>query len=89
MSTVSSPASRVFRLSLPNNAFVAELKQNPAYQGLDIGREIGKLKAWLLTPKGAGKQLTRQRLVNWPNRADRPLVALSAPAVYRPTKVVL
>jgi hypothetical protein len=41
VSTVSSPASRVFRLSLPNDGFVAELKQNPAYQGLDIGREIG------------------------------------------------
>ena len=90
VSTSSSPASGVLRLSLlPDDAFIAELKQDPAYQGLDIDREVGKLQAWLLTPKGAGKQLTRQRLVNWLNRADRPMVALSAQAVNRPSKVVL
>ena len=49
---------------MPDETFVAQLKQNAAYQGLDIDREMGKLQAWLLTPKGKGKIAdTRQRLV--------------------------
>lgn len=61
------------KLKLADSDFIAELKRNPAYQGIDIDREIGKLKAWLATPKGHGKQLTRSRLVNWLNKVDVPL----------------
>lgn len=61
------------RFSLADSEFITELKHNPAYQGIDIDREIGKLKAWLLTPKGRGKQLTKSRLVNWLNKIDTPL----------------
>lgn len=54
-------------------AFLAALKGNAAYRGIDVDREAGKLKAWLLTPRGRGKKFTRQRFVNWLNRADREL----------------
>jgi hypothetical protein len=53
--------------------FLDALKANPAYAGIDIDREMGKLDAWLLTPKGRGKQKTRQRVVNWLNGVDRPM----------------
>lgn len=53
--------------------FILQLKQNPAYKHIDIDREIAKIKAWLLTPKGRGKFLTRGRLVNWLNKIDVPL----------------
>ena len=68
---------------LTDDAFLAALKLNPAYQGIDIDRELGKLDAWLLTPRGRGKQRTRQRIVNWLNLADRPMV-VSAPAAEAP-----
>lgn len=58
---------------LADDAFIAELKLNLAYKGLDIDREAGKCRAWLLTPRGAGKAFTRQRFVNWLNRADVPI----------------
>lgn len=66
---------KIRKLQLAEEEFIAELKRNPAYQGIDIDREIGKLKAWLLTPKGRGKSMTRGRLVNWLNRVDQPLAA--------------
>jgi hypothetical protein len=75
-STSSSPANGIPRkrtMVMADEEFIAALKQNPAYAGIDIDREIGKLQAWLLTPKGKDKQMTRQRLVNWLNRIDTPL----------------
>jgi len=60
---------------LSDDQFLDTLRSNPAYQGLDLDREMGKLDAWLLTPRGAGKQKTRQRVVAWLNRADKPMAA--------------
>lgn len=71
-----SPAngtSRKRNIQLADGEFIARLKANPAYAGIDIEREIGKCRAWLLTPKGRGKQLTRQRVVNWLNGVDVPI----------------
>ena len=53
--------------------FLAALRTNPAYQGIDIDRELGKLDAWLLTPKGRGKKKTRARIVYWLNGVDQPV----------------
>ena len=61
------------RSYLADDEFIAALKQNSAYRGIDIDHEIGKLRAWLLTPKGRGKQLTQNRLVNWLNKIDKPM----------------
>jgi hypothetical protein len=64
---------------LADNAFIEQLKNNPAYADIDIDREIGKIRAWQLTPKGRGKELTRGRLVNWLNRIDPPISGYRPP----------
>ncbi len=58
---------------LADDEFITALKTNPAYSGIDIDRELFKLDAWMLTPKGAGKQKTRGRILNWLNKCDRPI----------------
>jgi len=66
-------------VSMADNEFINALKQNPAYRGIDIDREIGKLDAWLLTPRGRGKKKTQQRLVNWLNKAEKPMDSVNNP----------
>ena len=70
------------RAVLADGQFLNALKANPAYQGINIDVEMGKLDAWLLTPKGRGKQKTRQRVVNWLNRTDRPMAAAATKDPY-------
>ena len=69
----AGPPVKKSSVKMADEEFIAELKANPAYAGIDIDKEIGKCQAWLLTPKGAGKKLTRQRLVNWLNGCDKPM----------------
>jgi hypothetical protein len=56
-----------------DDAWLEELEQNPAYQGVDVRRELGKAQAWAgLRSVG----VTRRRFVNWLNRAaaeSRPI----------------
>ncbi|MEK7110433.1 MAG: hypothetical protein AAB867_01090, partial [Patescibacteria group bacterium] len=61
------------RPTLTDDEFLTALKQNPAYKGVDIDRELGKMNAWLLTPSGTRRQKTRRFIVNWLNKIDRPL----------------
>jgi hypothetical protein len=53
--------------------FISALKNNPAYKGIDIDREIGKMKAWLSLPKAKGRKLTKAFVVNWLNKIDIPI----------------
>jgi len=46
------------------------LAENPAYQGINIEAELGKMTAWCAANS---KQRTRRRFVNWLNRAERPI----------------
>jgi len=73
---------------LADNEFIQALKENPAYEGIDIDREIWKLDAWLLTPRGKGKQKTRQRIVNWLNRAEKPVQIEKSNQPIEPVKYV-
>jgi len=57
------------RVVLSDEEFIQSLKNDPAYKGVDVDREIHKLKAWLSVRPG--EQCTRRRLINWLNRADR------------------
>jgi len=59
--------------TLTDEEFIQALKKNPAYKGIDINTEMGKLDAWLLTPRAKGKKKTRGRIVNWLNRAEKPM----------------
>jgi len=52
--------------------WLKELSDNPAYRGINIEAELGKMTAWC---SANGKQRTRRRFVNWLNRADRPINA--------------
>jgi len=58
---------------LADEEFLAELQKTGAYEGIDIDAELRKMHAWLLTPKGRGRKLTRQFVVNWLNKVDRPM----------------
>jgi len=53
-----------------DEAWLAQLKVNPAYKGLDIEACFWKMKAWC---DANGKEPTRRRFVNWLNREERPL----------------
>lgn len=75
---------------LSDEAFVEALRGNPAYQHFDVDIELGKLDAWLLSPRGHGKKKTRQRIITWLNKAadDHREVKMSAgrssaPCVWR------
>lgn len=62
--------------SLPAQDFLASLKENEAYKGIDIENEMGKCKAWCLANK---KVLSQRRFVNWLNRAEKPFKAETKP----------
>lgn len=53
--------------------FIEQLKALPAYKGIDVDREVSKMEAWLLTPKGKGRKLTKGFVVNWLNKIDVPI----------------
>ena len=59
------------KTNLSDEEFIKEIKNNPGYQGIDIDREIGKMKAWLLTPKGKKRKLTKGFMLNWLNKIDQ------------------
>ena len=51
--------------------FLKDLKANPAYKGIHIEAELGKMDAWLSTRPGRKK--TRRFIVNWLNKVE-PIV---------------
>lgn len=62
-----------------DSEWLASLSQNPAYAGIDVTREHGKMATWCAAHR---KQPTRRRFVNWLNRVDRPMVATSPKSEY-------
>ena len=50
--------------------WLATLSGNPAYEGIEVDREFGKMKAWC---DANGKLPSRRRFVNWLNRCEKPL----------------
>jgi hypothetical protein len=50
--------------------WLAQLAANPAYRALDIPAELGKLTAWCELKQ---RRLSRARLLNWLNKADRSI----------------
>ena len=49
------------------------------YSWVDVGKERSKMQAWLLTPKGKGRKLTRRFVCNWLNKCDKPMEIQSTP----------
>lgn len=57
-------------LKLSDEEWMQELKINPAYKGINIEIEHSKCIAWF---DNKGITVSRQRFLNWLNRADKPL----------------
>jgi hypothetical protein len=57
------------REKLSDEEWMLSIKTNPAYEGIDITREIAKCGMWCDTHR---KQISRKRIVNWLNRIDKP-----------------
>ena len=43
------------------------------FSWVDVSRERSKMEAWLLTPKGRGRHITRRFVVNWLSKIDAPM----------------
>jgi hypothetical protein len=56
--------------SATDEAWIASLEAMPAYEGIDVRRELGKMQVWASANR---QKPTRKRFVNWLNRAERPL----------------
>jgi hypothetical protein len=56
------------------------LKSESAYSHIDIDREMGKMRQWLLLPKNKGRTMTKQFVVNWLNKIE--------PGLNLPSRVV-
>lgn len=69
--------------SLTDEQFLASLRQNGAYTGIDLHRELAKMDAWLTA--NPQRKKTRRFVVNWLNRAatDRPLTLGPPPTSRR------
>lgn len=57
--------------------FLSALKANPAYAHLDFAAEMGRMDAWLLAHPSRKK--TRQFVVSWLNKVERPIAAGAKP----------
>jgi hypothetical protein len=53
-----------------DDEFLSGLQERNVYRPLNVRFEFGKMLSWC---EVNGKQPTRRRLINWLNRADRPL----------------
>ncbi len=56
---------------ITDEQFIESLKNNPAYSGLDIDTELGKMDAWILA--NPARKKTRRFIVSWLNKADKPV----------------
>jgi hypothetical protein len=64
---------------MSDDQFIDSLQGNAAYQGIDVKTELAKMDAWLMTPKARGRKKTRQFIVNWLNRVDKPVAGTTSP----------
>lgn len=65
------PKKQARKVYLADDAeWLKKLQEQYDPLGIDIYSEIPKAKAWLMSPKGKGRQFTRQYFVNWLSRKD-------------------
>jgi hypothetical protein len=75
VATAVPPKAKRAPARLPDGEWIASLKQDSAYAGIDIDRELAKCRRWCLENR---KTFSRKRLTNWLNRVDRPISADAA-----------
>lgn len=76
-----------FPNGLTNSEWLSQIKQEPAYKGIDVQREHDKMIVWC---KEHRVSPTRKRFVNWLNRADKPLGVRPQPETIKkidPSKI--
>lgn len=71
---------------ISDDEFLDSIRRNPAYEGIDVDRELSKMDAWLLTPKGMSRKKTRKFIVSWLNRIDKPMQTKQTKQVMNLTK---
>ena len=52
---------------------IDDLRPNAAYAGIDLDRELAKMRVWLAGP-GKGRKLNRRFIINWLNKAEPMLL---------------
>lgn len=79
------------RASVVSDAeFWESLKISPAYRHVNFEVENSKMDIWLAQPKNKNRKKTRQFILNWLNKIERPVVG--QPSMLKPSghmKVVL
>lgn len=69
-----------------DDTWLKDLEASQTYQGIDVRNELGKCRKWC-AEHGVGS-VSRRRLVNWLNRAERPIrTANGVPPGALPAKV--
>lgn len=65
--------SNVHASQIPDHEWIENLKLNHAYQHIDFPVELGKMDAWLSLAKNKHRLKTRQFILNWLNKIEKPL----------------
>lgn len=69
-----SPSS-MRSISSPSPDFLEQLKNNPAYKGINVDQELHKMDVWLASKAGRGRKKTERFVLGWLNRIDTALPA--------------
>lgn len=67
-----------------NDAWIEELKKNPAYLHINWIVEFGKMDAWFSKPANRNRKRTQSFILNWINKVEAPI-----DTIKQPRKVVL
>ncbi len=68
---------------LSDEDFINQLRLDPKFEAINIDAELVKMNKWLESEKGAGRNLTRNFVVGWLNKAEPPLRIKSAGTGYQ------
>ena len=81
-SSSSSKKENIKRKKITDEEWLQEIRNNPAFEGVDIDKQLSLMDAWLSTKPG--KQKTRRFIVNWLSRADKPIKTKSTQHPIQP-----
>ena len=76
--TVSEPAKKKPKVpKIPDDEWMASLKANPEYSGINIDSEFRRASEWIA--KNPGRQLSRPFFTNWLSKCEKPLTIKPKP----------
>lgn len=67
------------RASMTDDEWIESLRKNEAYSHVNFAVEFGKMDAWFSSPKGKGRKKTRNFILNWINKIEKPVAATPTP----------